>query len=98
MVPEEAGPAAEEPAFKLWLYRSSVDITAHDSAGLLGGVLVGRPAAVQQFSASADLTPLSTAEADRDMILVTTVSQSQSRGGGGGKWGAVHGRGHGRAG
>ena len=51
-----------------------MDITAHDSAGLLGGVLVGRAPALQQFSGGSDLAALPSTEAEQDIILVLTVS------------------------
>ncbi|KAL4440358.1 hypothetical protein ABPG75_003359 [Micractinium tetrahymenae] len=40
LVPAAAGPSPNEPAAKLWLYRSTVDLVYHASAGLIGPMLI----------------------------------------------------------
>lgn len=40
LVPAAAGPSANEPSAKLWLYRSTVDLVAHANAGLVGPLLI----------------------------------------------------------
>lgn len=66
-VPAEAGPAAGTNAVnsRLWLYRSSVDPTLHDNAGLVGPIII-----TATFQAQADGTPVGV---DREVITVLQV-------------------------
>ena len=60
IVPPEAGPAADEPDTKLWLYRSALYPDGSDNAGLVGPILVSR----------AGSPPGGAAPAGRDIVTV----------------------------
>jgi hypothetical protein len=51
-IPTDMGPGPDEPAAKLWLYRSTVDLAGHANAGLVGAMLVRCETAVSSLPAS----------------------------------------------
>lgn len=73
VVPQAAGPSPGEADYKMWMYRSSVDPLAHDNAGLIGPLLVGRSEG-GAAEALADVQKAGLApEADQDVIMVFHV-------------------------